>query len=382
MLGQFLQHPGGAPRVVAFDPATLGVGSGIGDADQLQRAAVDPHAVVVAVDQGSRAIGHQFVQLLAGGEAAGEIAHRPAAAENPFLIGMTAGVGGDRQAGLLASLDLLQRALRHAVPGLGRVGVGVLKTGQEHPALHVDHAGAGAAVLGQLLRVADGEDAAVGDGDARGHSAGRVDGVDDAVLEDQVSGHGRYRNHMFSPERIEQRLVSLRTELLAGGLDGAVIVQNTDLAYFTGTNQQAHLIVPATGEPRLLVRRTLERARAESPLARIDSLRSLSGLAPALADAGLEPGSLIGFELDVLRAATYLGYVRRLDGYRIGDASAAIAAVRSRKSSQDIADMRVAAAQVDQATRAVPALLRVGLTESQVQVEVEGILRRGGPPRA
>ena len=183
---------------------------------------------------------------------------------------------------------------------------------------------------------------------------------------------------MISAERIEQRLVSLRTELAAGGLDGAVIVQNTDLAYFTGTNQQAHLIVPTRGEPRLLVRRTLERARAESPLARIESLRSLSGLAPALADVGLEPGSRIGFELDVLRAATYLGYVRRLDGYRVEDASAAIAAVRSRKSPQDIADMRVAAAQVDQATRAVPGLLQPGLTESQVQVEVESILRRAG----
>ena len=136
------------------------------------------------------------------------------------------------------------------------MGVGVLKTGQQHPALHIDHASARAALIGHRLRVADGDDAAVADGHAGRDSAGCVNGVDDAVLEDQVSGHGRYRNPMFSLERIEQRLVSLRTELLAGGLDGAVIVQNTDLAYFTGTNQQAHLIVPVRGEPRLLVRRT------------------------------------------------------------------------------------------------------------------------------
>ncbi len=183
---------------------------------------------------------------------------------------------------------------------------------------------------------------------------------------------------MSRVEQIERRLASLRAELVAAGLDGAVIVQNTDLAYFTGTNQQAHLIVPAAGQPRLLVRRTLERAHSESPLDRIEPLRSLSGLVPALADAGLTAGARIGFELDVLRVNTYLGYVRRLEGYRIEDASAAIAAVRARKSGEDIAEMRTAAAQVDAATRAVPSILREGMTESKVQVEVEGILRRAG----
>jgi Xaa-Pro dipeptidase len=187
-----------------------------------------------------------------------------------------------------------------------------------------------------------------------------------------------YRNSMSRVEQIERRLASLRAELVSAGLDGAVIVQNTDLAYFTGTNQQAHLIVPAAGDPRLLVRRTLDRAHSESPLRRIEPLRSLSGLAPALADAGLTAGARIGFELDVLRATTYLGYVRRLEGYRVEDASAAIAAVRARKSAEDIAEMRAAAAQIDAATRAVPSLLRVGKTESQVQVEVEGILRTAG----
>ncbi len=111
-----------------------------------------------------------------------------------------------------------------------------------------------------------------------------------------------------------------------------MIVQNTDLAYFTGTNQQAHLIVPAEGAPRLLVRRTLERAREESPIEHIQSFRSLSGLAPALAEAGAGPGARVGFELDVVSARSYLGYVRRLEGYEVVDASAAIAAVRAVKS--------------------------------------------------
>ena len=75
---------------------------------------------------------------------------------------------------------------------------------------------------------------------------------------------------MIPAEEIDRRIGRLQEALGADGLDGAVIVQHTDLAYFTGTNQQAHLIVPAAGEPVLLVRRMLERARAESPLTEID----------------------------------------------------------------------------------------------------------------
>ena len=168
---------------------------------------------------------------------------------------------------------------------------------------------------------------------------------------------------MISAERIEQRLVSLRTELAAGGLDGAVIVQNTDLAYFTGTNQQAHLIVPGRGRAAAAgaahAGAGAGRSRRWLGSSRCGRSRGWRRHWPMRASSR---GARIGFELDVLRATTYLGYVRRLDGYRIEDASSAIAAVRSRKSPQDIADMRVAAAQVDQATRAVPepAAARVG----------------------
>ena len=183
---------------------------------------------------------------------------------------------------------------------------------------------------------------------------------------------------MGAREQIDRRLSALRAQLRTADIDAAVIVQNTDLAYFTGTNQQAHLIVPAEGAPRLLVRRTIERAREESPIEHIQSFRSLSGLAPALAEAGAGPGARVGFELDVVSARSYLGYVRRLEGYEVVDASAAIAAVRAVKSPADIANMRAAAVQVDLAARAAPGLMRAGMTESQLQVEIEGVLRRAG----
>lgn len=183
---------------------------------------------------------------------------------------------------------------------------------------------------------------------------------------------------MIPADEIEQRLRRFQAAMSDSGLDAAVIVQSTDLAYLSGTNQQAHLVVPASGESRLLVRRTLARAREESPLGRIEPLASLSGLANALADAGLGAGAVIGFELDVLPAARYLGYARRLEGFRLDDCSAALRQVRAVKSEWELAQMRVACEQVRLAAEAVPALLRPGVLESKVQLEVEKVLRDAG----
>jgi Xaa-Pro aminopeptidase len=183
---------------------------------------------------------------------------------------------------------------------------------------------------------------------------------------------------MVPADEIESRLARLRRELEADGLDGAVIVQSADLAYFTATNQQAHLVVPVASEPRLLVRRTVERAVAESPLSAIGPLRSLSELEPALQAAGLGPGARIGFELDVLPAASFLGYRRRLEAWHLADCSPAVRRTRTVKSGWDLQRMREAAAQVDLAARTVPGLMGEGVSESKVQLEVEKVLREAG----
>jgi Xaa-Pro aminopeptidase len=177
---------------------------------------------------------------------------------------------------------------------------------------------------------------------------------------------------------IERRIGRLREGLGRAGLDAAVIVQHADLAYFSGTNQQAHLVVPARGEPRLLVRRVLERAQRESALERIEPLRSLSQLAGALAEMGLGAGAKIGFELDVLPAQAYLAYGRRLPGLEPADCSDVVRAVRAVKSAWDIEQMRAACEQVRRGAEAVPALIGAGVSEADVQLEVERVMRKAG----
>jgi Xaa-Pro dipeptidase len=178
-------------------------------------------------------------------------------------------------------------------------------------------------------------------------------------------------------DEIERRLVAFRAAIAAGGLAGAVVVQSADLYYLTGTAQSAHLVVPAQGEPVLLVRKTLERAREESPLARVEPLASLRNLPAALEACGIEAGR-VGFELDVLPAARYLDYARRLAAWEIADCSGELRALRAVKSAWELERIREASAMLAGVDGCVAGVLREGMTEIELAAEIEAWLRRQG----
>jgi Xaa-Pro dipeptidase len=176
---------------------------------------------------------------------------------------------------------------------------------------------------------------------------------------------------------IERRMTGFQEGLQRDGLDAAVVVESTGLYYLTGTVQDAHLIVPASGEPTYFVRRDLGRAREESPLERVEPLRSLRELPAAIRDVAGGVGR-VGFELDVLPAAGYLRYQRLLEGIELADCMPAMRRMRMVKSPWELDRIRTAAGQLAAAFAATPDLLEAGMTDRDLQVELEGVLRRAG----
>ena len=182
---------------------------------------------------------------------------------------------------------------------------------------------------------------------------------------------------MVPRAEIERRLAGFQAALRDEGLDGALVVQEVDLFYLSGTAQSAHLVVPADGEPALYVRKVLERARSESPLDRVEPLRSLRDLPGALSACGLAGGRL-GLELDVLPAALYFGYARRLDGFELADCSPAIRRLRSVKSAWEVANVRAAADMLARVPEWVARHARPGMAERELSAELERELRIAG----
>jgi Xaa-Pro aminopeptidase len=177
---------------------------------------------------------------------------------------------------------------------------------------------------------------------------------------------------------IDQRIEKLQRRLLQEGVDGALILQNTDLFYFSGTIQQAHLYIPAQGPPLLMVRKSLQRAKAESPLSPILPLNSPKQLMALIRENGLTPPAVMGMELDVLPANLYFSYRRLFPEVDIRDISIPIRRIRAVKSAYELNLIRQAASFSDQVAETVPSLLREGLTEIELAGMVEAQARRLG----
>jgi len=174
------------------------------------------------------------------------------------------------------------------------------------------------------------------------------------------------------------RLAALKAVLCARGLDAALIVQNADLYYFSGTVQRSFLYVPAEGEATLFVRKLAERAVLETPLSEVVALADPRGLgAQVIARYGRAPARL-GLELDVLPVAELRRLERQFPGAEAHDVGRDIVRLRALKSPWEVERISASAALTAGVYEAVPGLLHEGLTEAQFAGLVEAEARRLG----
>src|SRR3989339_2228095 len=82
-------------------------------------------------------------------------------------------------------------------------------------------------------------------------------------------------NENVSSDELQIRTKNLQKALCEKDVNGAVIAQNTDLFYFTGTSSKGWLYVPSQGKPILAVFNDLSRVKQESPLDNIVDARSI-----------------------------------------------------------------------------------------------------------
>ncbi len=179
---------------------------------------------------------------------------------------------------------------------------------------------------------------------------------------------------------IANRIVSLQKLLEKNEVDLAIIRQNADLFYFAGTVQDAHLLVPAVGQPLLVVRRDVGRAEAQSPIRPVVAMLSMKDLVPAAEQAcnGLALRR-IGMELDVLPTNSFFFYDEKLfPRQQIVDISALVRQVRMIKSAWELDMMRGAAGISRAVADAVPGLLREGISELELSAELERVARMAG----
>lgn len=179
-------------------------------------------------------------------------------------------------------------------------------------------------------------------------------------------------------DELRRRITALQGHLPALELDAALITQNADLFYFTGSMQGGVLVVPATGRPTYAVRRVLDRARRESGIERIVPFEGYRALPSLLREASGGAVRRVGMELDVLPVLIRDRFAAALDGVEIADVSRAVRLVRAVKSEYEITKIRASARLADKMLRIGLEALREGITEVEFSGRVEAVARRDG----
>lgn len=177
---------------------------------------------------------------------------------------------------------------------------------------------------------------------------------------------------------LTDRTARLQQLLVAGGLDGVLILQNADLFYFSGSIQQGVLYIPAEGEPLYMVRRDHGRARMESGLKQVVPLRSPKDIPGLLAEHGLPQPAAAGMELDVVPVALFQRFQKVFGATELRDATPLIRQVRAIKSDYEIEIMKDAALQVDAMVKHAKEVIQVGMTDLELAAELECVARKKG----
>ena len=177
---------------------------------------------------------------------------------------------------------------------------------------------------------------------------------------------------------IRQRIRSFQNELAAIDLQGAFILQNADIFYFTGTIQSSVLFIPSQGQPILMVQKNLQRARQESPLKEIVPIKNKNQIPRVLGDFKFEPLSRAGLEMDVLPANLYLWFKKAISRCRWVDVSDSIRKLRMIKSAYEIKQVRKAAAILHVGFTEIKSIMHPGMTELEIDGHLAMIARREG----
>jgi len=169
-------------------------------------------------------------------------------------------------------------------------------------------------------------------------------------------------------EEVFSRIRAFQKRLQATHTDAALLVQNVDLFYFTGTLQTGYLFTPKDGEPLFLVQKDYARAAAESPLrcVKIGSMKEL----PALLREEAGTHKRVGMELDVVPVALFDRIRGLFPGWEIPSVSVEIKEVRSVKSDFEIEQIKRSGEIITGVFSRVKNHLREGMTE----LELDGIL--------
>ncbi|MDD1751445.1 MAG: Xaa-Pro peptidase family protein [Methanothrix sp.] len=171
---------------------------------------------------------------------------------------------------------------------------------------------------------------------------------------------------------IERRIEKLQSQM--GEMDGALLFHAVDICYFTGTAQDGLVYIPKDGEPVVMMKRSLERAKQESPI----EVRPLKNMRNLKSDLDIPAKATIGLEMDVLPCSFYFKVNKALEDAVFVDVAERIKHIRSVKSEFELSLIKEAARILEAGFSSVPNFLVEGMKEVDLICRIESVMRSMG----
>ncbi len=183
----------------------------------------------------------------------------------------------------------------------------------------------------------------------------------------------------YTPKNeIQARIKKFQDNMSSIECSGAIIIQHSDFFYLTGTSQSGFLFIPKEGDPVLMIRRSYERAKKESPLEHIVQLNSIKKIPEILEKAGYSDLKILGFELDVLPYNTCFFYKKIFNDAKLIDISPIIKTIRRIKSPYEIGLLSKACSVIDEVFLDVPGMIHEEMPEIELASLFEAGMRKRG----
>lgn len=174
-------------------------------------------------------------------------------------------------------------------------------------------------------------------------------------------------------EEASLRIDRLHKAMAGAGIDGLLVADNADIFYLTGRVYAGFAYIPAGMAPLWFVRRPVE-LEGDG----VVYIRKPEDMASHIVAASLAMPRRLGLELDILSFNQAERLRSVFPGAECVDATPMMRAMRAVKTDFEVEQMRLSGLKHEQVYRKIPKLYRVGMTDVELQVEIERISRLEG----
>ena len=178
---------------------------------------------------------------------------------------------------------------------------------------------------------------------------------------------------LLAPSEARKRIDALQALMRREGMDAVLVSDNANLLALCGRVYAGYAWIPADGEPVWFVRRPVELGGDN-----VVYIHKPENIPAYLSEASLKTGDTVGLEYDITAYSAVLRLMGLFPDSKTVNASGVLRQWRSVKTPVQAELMRQSGVKHAEVYKRVPGLFRMGMTDHELQVEIERLSRLEG----